>query len=245
MSTNAEGVALQDRKNQGVLVTGKTGSGKTRKTAELADGWERRIAFDPTKSIDLSGRKAVEVVRDYRSAAEYLQAKWKGERLDLCCRFTDPADFPRLFAQLYAAAIHSEQTVLYPTLIQFDEIDQWSSPNKIVPSVDTLIRYGRHYRLSWTATCRADVETHRTVKMNATQILAFRQGMLSSESERMLKAASRLRGADLPHPAEMKLWDTDVASEENVHFVALQDSYSEWRPTWDALVAGQRREKAA
>lgn len=241
MTTEAEGVALRDRKNQGVFLSGKTGSGKTRKATELAEGWERRIAVDPTKSIDLTGRKDVVLVRTYRDAAEYLTARWHKDQMDLVCRFTDTADYNRLFSQVYAAAVATEETVLYPTLFQFDEVDQWSSSDKIDRGLDSLIRYGRHYRISWTATARADVETHRTVRMNATQILAFKQGMLSTETNRMLKSAGMLRGGEVPHPATMQLWNVEGPAQEGVHFVALQDPYAEWRPTWDDLVNSQRR----
>lgn len=228
---------VRKRKNQSAFITGVTGSGKSRMAEQLIEHWGRVVVIDPTRSY--SGGDSV---KNYRQFADKLNLVWRSEEavFRINCVFADNGDYPRLFAAMYAAATHSEGKAPR-TLIVIDECDLWSSANRIDPHLSNLVRYGRHYLLCWIATCRADVETHRDIRMNATMRLYFKQGMLSKESERMFKSEATLRKEEIPHPAEMVKWEGDnETAKEGEHFIAIGDEeYTAWLKRWETLATGE------
>lgn len=232
--------ARSERNNQGVLITGMTGSGKSRMGARIIAPWSRRIIIDPTNSFDAESRAS-----SFQEAQKVLADKWrKPGPFDLACKFGDDEEYAKLFSGMYRVA-HATQGQFPALVVVFDEVDKWSSPHQIDKGLSSIIRYGRHYGISWVAICRGDTQTNRDVRMNASEIFAFRQGMLSAEMEKMLKAGNRIRKADGKDPyqdvamlKEHNDPNPESRSEEGVHFVALPRGFEEWWPSWEALARG-------
>lgn len=223
--------ARERRVNQGVFVSGMTGAGKGRMAELLASKWRRTIYIDPTRSFEEIDLRAT----TYAQAKEFLAKRWKSQPFRLAVTFTDDEDYPRFFGGLYNVA-----TAMYGVsdnvCLVLDEIDLWSSPHKIERHVSKLVRYGRHYGVCWIAVCRADVETHRDVRMNATEMILFRQGMLSPEMRRALVSAENVRKEEIAEVATLQLWNKpDTTAEEGRHFVAVPDTFGAWLPTWEGL----------
>lgn len=222
--------ARERRINQGVFVSGMTGSGKSRMAEQLSNVWRRVIYIDPTRSFENVETRAT----TYADAADFLKSRWGAKPFRLAATFPNELHYKQLFQTVYfvATQTHGKSDSV---LLVMDEVDLWSSPNKIEESVSKLLRYGRHYGINWVATCRADVETHRDVRMNATQMILFRQGMLSKEMERMIRSSARIRNESIPEPATLEKWNTDAPAIEGRNFVALPDTFNEWLPSWEAL----------
>lgn len=221
-----------DKQNQGVFISGATGSGKSRMTQRLALPWARVIYVDPMKTVrDIppDGRALT-----WMDAKSRIAKGWTAPTFRLACSFSDDVEYRYLF---HAVRGLMEADDNRQFLLVIDEVDLWSNPHKILPALSHLMRYGRHGGLSWIANCRADVQTHRDLRMNASEILIFRQGMLSGEMQRELKSACRIRGIDRIEPALLKRHDRTQGPEavEGIHFVALPDTFEEWYPSWKGL----------
>lgn len=218
------------RINQGVFISGKTGSGKSRMAEQLSAKWPRVVYVDPTRSFENIEKRAT----TYNDAMAFLKDRWNNKPFRLAVTFPNELEYPRFFAVLYNVATQTHGKA-QDILLVIDEVDLWSSPHKMDGNLSRVCRYGRHYGINWIATCRADVETHRDVRMNATETLLFKQGMLSKESERALRSASRIRQETIADPATLEQWNTGGVAEEGRHFVAVPDTFGDWLPTWEAL----------
>lgn len=223
----------EDKNNQGVFVCGMTGSGKSRMTQRLARSWKRVIYVDPMKTIrdiPADGRAVT-----WMDAKKKIAAGWGAPTMRVACSFSDDVEYRYLFHAIRGMTEADDTGRNF--LFVIDEVDLWSSPRSITPALSHLFRYGRHSGMSWIANCRADAETHRDVRMNAQEILLFRQGMLSSEMTRMLRSACRIRDVDRIEPGRLTKHDRTQGAEavEDVHFVALPDTWAEWWPSWCAL----------
>lgn len=226
------GRAKEQRKNQGVFVSGMTGAGKGRMSARLAGVWRRVIYIDPTACFDADVRAG-----DFKEAADLIQKRWKGrDKFSIACTFTDDAEYRKLFGGL-RAVVAGMRGMAGNVLIVFDEIDLWSSPHKIDPNISEILRYGRHWGVSWIAVCRADVETHRDVRQNPTEIIMFLQGMLSPEMEKKLRAVRKIRDTEIPEIHNLKKHEdpTPELATENVHFIAVPDDFETFSSRWKAL----------
>jgi hypothetical protein len=213
------------RHNQGVFISGATGSGKSRMAERIAQAWPRVIAIDPTYSFSYSDRI------EKAESVKVLAKLWNEPRYRVAVTLSDDAAYLRLLSAIFEiAAIRDSDFCLV-----IDEIDLWSSPAKIAPSLSRILRYGRHYGINWVAVCRADVQTNRDVRMNATEVILFRQGMLSAEMRRLLESSFRLRAEPVPDVARLVKWDTPGPPEEGRHYVAVPDPWADWWPTWAAL----------
>lgn len=222
-----------DKLNQGVFISGATGSGKSRMTQRLALPWARVVYVDPMRTVrDIApeGRAST-----WMEAKDKLAKGWRASSFRLACSFGDDVEYRYLFHAL--RGIMEADSGDRNFLLVIDEVDLWSNPHKVLPALSHLMRYGRHFGLSWIANCRADVQTHRDVRMNAQEILVFRQGMLSPEMQRELKSACRLRGVERIEPGLLKRHDRTQGPDavEGIHFVALPDPWEEWYPSWLAL----------
>jgi hypothetical protein len=176
----------------------------------LSAPWKRVVYVDPTRSFEDIDVRA----KTYNDAKDFLSKRWHGKPFRLALTFSDDADYARFFGGLYNVAVATHGTCDNVCLV-LDEIDLWSSPRRIEPHVSKLMRYGRHYGICWIAVCRADVETHRDVRMNASEVLVFRQGMLSPEMRRMLESARNVRKEDIAEPAQLERWNTAGPVEES------------------------------
>lgn len=228
--------ARERRVNQGVFISGMTGSGKSRKAEELAKPWRRVVFIDPTRSFEDVDVRASTLA----DAAAFLKTRWLDKPFRLAVSFDDEDDYTRFFAMFSRLAVGTFGRA-DNVLLVMDEVDMWSSPRKVEKSVSYLLRYGRHYGVCWIAVCRADVQTHRDVRMNATEIVVFRQGMLSPELRQMLQDASIVRGEPLTMPARLRKWNHAGNAVEGEHYVALPEPFGEWLPTWVALAKAKER----
>jgi hypothetical protein len=220
------------RLNQGVFISGASGSGKSRMTARLAEYWDRKIFVDPMGSFD-----AEYTARTFKQAVDYLAPRWSGDaEFSLAIQFDNDEDYRRFFAALYAL-MQKTRGGINNFLLVLDEIDLWSGPKYLDESLSKILRYGRHYGCSWIANCRADVHTNRDVRMNAACILLFRQGMLSPEMANSVKAAANEREEIFPSVAKLKRHGPDQPdlAIEGEHFIAVPEPFSDWLPTWEAL----------
>lgn len=219
------------RLNQGVFISGASGSGKSRMTQRLAAYWGRVIYVDPMASFD-ADYSAV----SFKEAVAYLAERWKAQPFSLAVTFDNAQDYRLFFAALYELMRRSRGSV--PNfLLVLDEVDLWTSPRDMDENLSNITRYGRHYGCSWIANCRADVHTNRDIRMNAAEILLFRQGMLSPEMAKLAQAASIERDTSFPSVARLTRHgpsEPDLA-EEGKHFLAVPEPFAEWLPTWEAL----------
>jgi hypothetical protein len=222
------------RLNLGVFVSGASGTGKSRMTERLAAMWRRVIYVDPMRSFRTA------TVEEWSDAAVSLASFWRTTTPDqFGVSFTDDASYTRFFGALAALMRHSRGS--NPNfLLVVDEVDLWSSPKTLDASLSHIFRYGRHYGCSWIANCRADVQTHRDVRMNAAEILIYKQGMLSPEITRMVEAAERQRGTNYPPVWSLTEHGPDEPAEavEGTHFIAVPKPFSDFAPTWRALATG-------
>jgi hypothetical protein len=216
------------RINQGVFISGASGSGKSRMTARLASPWKRVIYIDPMNSFD-----AEYSALNPRDAAKYLGRNWAGE-FSLKVTFKNDGAYVEFFGALLAL-MEASQGSAPNFLLVIDEVDLWSAPKYIDASLSRILRYGRHYGCSWIANCRADVHTNRDVRMNAQEILLFRQGMLSDEMRKQLADAEEVRELKFPRTARLAKHTDDGDAEEGVHFLALPEPFDDWFPTWETL----------
>jgi hypothetical protein len=122
-----------------------------------------------------------------------------------------------------------------------DEVDLFSSPNWIEEKLSRLLRYGRHSSMSWAAACRADVETHRDVRMNASEMVLFRQGMLSQEMKRIIKDAEIVRETNVVAIGRLTLHGPEEPelATEGTHFVAVPEPFDEWLADWEKLAQSE------
>lgn len=219
------------RINQGVFISGASGSGKSRMTAYLASFWVRVIYVDPMSSFD-----AEYTARTFKEAAKYLGEKWHAEHFSLAVTFKSDGEYVQLFTALLALMEQSEGSAP-PFLLVIDEVDLWSSPKLINPALSRILRYGRHYGCSWIANCRADVHTNRDVRMNAAEKLLFQQGMLSDEMKNELRDAAEVRETTFPRTARLTKHGPaePPTAVEGTHFIAVPYTLEEWLPTWEAL----------
>jgi hypothetical protein len=229
--------ARERRINQGVFVSGMTGSGKSRMAEKLAQPWKRVVFVDPTRSFEAIDFRAT----TFAEAIEFLKSRWLKKPFRLAVTFDDEDDYPRFF-QAFAKVAVGTFGQCDNVLLVLDEVDMWTSPRKVERSVSFLLRYGRHYGICWIAICRADVQTHRDVRMNATQIIVFRQGMLSGELKTMIQDAGLVREERLTMPARLQKWNTKADAVEGENFIALPERFDEWLPSWQALARMRERE---
>jgi AAA domain len=219
------------RNNMGVFVCGRTGSGKSRMLQRLASYWKRVLFIDPTGSLH-----AEIVTTSYDDTVSQLQRRYLREIFSISAVYDNDSEYEKLFAGL-VRLIRAGRGKAPPFLLVVDEVDLFSSPGTIEPNLSRLLRYGRHASMSWAVACRADVETHRDVRMNASEVVLFRQGMLSAEMKRILKDAEIVRESDLPvigrltphGPEEPEL------AEEGKHFVAVPEPFDEWLKQWQEV----------
>jgi hypothetical protein len=219
------------RLNMGVFVSGGSGSGKSRMTERLSEPWRRVIYVDPMRSFRTA------TVETWPDAVTSLATFWKTPgALKFGASFTSDEDYAKFFGALAALMKHSRGA--NPNfLLVVDEIDLWSSPQHLDANLSYIFRYGRHYGCSWIANCRADVQTHRDVRMNAAEILLFRQGMVSPEIQKMVKAAEMQRGILLPAVWTLTMHGRSEppSAVEGTHFLALPEPFADWLPRWHAL----------
>lgn len=225
------------RLSQGVFISGASGSGKSRMTERLAQPWRRVIYVDPMRSFQTA------TVTTWVDAATSLATFWRATGpINFGVTFYRDDDYRRFFGALaeLARASHEAHTPFPRFLLVVDEVDLWSGPKFLDTNLSHLFRYGRHYGCSWIANCRADVHTNRDVRMNAAEIILFRQGMLSPELSKMVAAASSQRGdvvQDFPEVWQLRDHGADEPNEavEGVHFLAVPDPFTEWLKRWKAL----------
>lgn len=226
--------SLRDRSkrlNQGVFISGASGSGKSRMTERLAEPWKRVIYVDPMRSFD------VEAATTWDDAAKKLAQFWKSpEPMQFGVSFTDDEDYRKFFGALLFLMDRKAGT-LPNFLFVLDEVDLWSSPQTMDPKLARILRYGRHYGCSWIANCRADVHTNRDVRMNAAEVLIFQQDMLSPDMEKKVKSAARTREAGFPEVQRLVRHGPDEPelAVEYIHFIAWPLPFDEWYPSWTAL----------
>jgi hypothetical protein len=222
-----------ERLNQGVLITGKSGSGKSRMTNRLASMFRRVLYFDPMESFEVEQR-----ARTHKEFTSQLSSVWEAKDFALACTFTNDEEYSKSFASLYALAQHTRGNIPNVCVV-VDEVDLWSGPDKgdIDPSLSRLLRYGRHFGVSWIANCRADVHTNRDIRMNAAETLVFRQSMLSNELRKEVASAEADRGIEFPRVGKLVNHGPEEPPDavENTHFIALPDTFDEWLPTWKKL----------
>lgn len=223
---------MRRRLSQSAFISGASGSGKSRMTEYLAAPWPRVIYVDPMRSFTTA------TVTTWDAASTSLASFWQTPgAVRFGVSFTGgDADYLRFFGALAALVRASqERTDVAPFLLVVDEIDLWSGPKYLDPNLSHILRYGRHAGCSWIANCRADVHTNRDVRMNAAEIIIFRQGMLSPEPSKMIAAASAQRDTAFPDVWNLTPHDSDGDAVEYTHFLAVPEPFDVWHRRWRAL----------
>jgi hypothetical protein len=227
--------ANKDRLNRGVFVCGATGTGKSRMLMRLAGMWKRVLIADPTGSLD-----AEVTTTTYDETVRALHDLFPAKPFRIAAVYDNDAEYGKLFAGL-AALLRKTKGLAPPFLLVIDEVDLFSSPMRIEPQLSRLLRYGRHSAMSWAVACRADVETHRDVRMNAGEIILFRQGMLSPHMRQIIKSAEIVREEKLPtvHRLTPHGPKEGPTAHENTHFVAVPDPFDEFLVEWKRLAKAE------
>lgn len=197
----------------------------------LASYWRRVLYVDPTGSM-----RATVTTTSYDQTVKALTEAYNKGDFHISAVYDDDKEYTKLFNGL-VNLIRAGKGKARPFLLVVDEVDLFSSPSHIEPSLSRLLRYGRHASMSWAVACRADVETHRDVRMNASEVILFRQGMLSAEMKRILKDSEIVREGELPvigrltphGPEEPEL------AEEGRHFVAVPESFDTFLTEWQQV----------
>lgn len=197
--------------------------------------WKRGLFVDPTNSFESEG---MVVTHSYADTIKALSDVYLSHDFRISAVYDNDEEYSKLFAGL-ALLLSKSRGRARPWLLVVDECDLFATPNQIDRNFSRLLRYGRHSAMSWAVACRADVQTHRDVRMNASEILLFRQGMLSPEMTKMLKS-SRLERDDMegwPEVSRLRLHGPDEPpeAEEGVHFIGVPDTFSEWFYHWETL----------
>ena len=233
MTAESSARKASERLNQGVLITGKSGSGKSRMTKRLASMFQRQLYVDPMESFDVETR-----LRSYDELKSILPSVWGDKSFSIACTFSNDAEYQRMFAGVYGIARHSRG--LSPNVcFVIDEVDLWSGSDKgdIDPNLSNIVRYGRHFGVSWIANCRADVHTNRDIRMNAAEVLVYRQTMLSNDLRKEIAASFEERGEEFPRIGKLVNHGPDEPPEavEGTHFIAVPDTFTDWLATWKKL----------
>lgn len=218
-----------DRNNMCVIVTGGSGTGKSRMGLELADDWTRVIYIDPTNSFDGDVRVTTyeEFVREWEW--RWLEPAW---RIVVSCK--KEQDYAMIFADIWKVCETGEGR--FPAfLVVFDESDEFSSPHNIDPNFRQICKRGRHFGVSVLVICQFDADTNRAVRGTATEWIIYRQGMLSPEITRRVKAAEKARKTTFVEVEELCKHNTKGQAVEGIHFLAVPEPFDEWREEWRAL----------
>lgn len=226
------------RQNIGVFVSGQTGAGKSRMLERLAQDWTRVLYVDPTNSFGSPDDKTFTITRTYEETVTALSQHYQKGPFRIVAVYKNDEEYAKLFTGL-ARLLDESKGLAEPWLLLVDEVDLFSEPSWIDPNLRHMLRYGRHSAMSWICACRADVETHRAVRMNATFIL-FRQGMLSPDARRSLKDAEEIREAELPKVGKLTLHGAEEPPEavEGTHFLCVPVGFDELLVRWRELANG-------
>jgi hypothetical protein len=235
----------KDRINMGVLVTGRTGSGKSRMAKRLAEYWNRILAVDPTWSYT-SEKDGWEITTSYEATVRALALKFVKEPFKISAVYDTDEEYEKLFDGI-AKLLRENKGRAKGFLVVVDEVDKWTSPMDINEHLSQMYRYGRHSCMSWVAACRADTQTNRDIRMNASEIIVFKQGMLSKETKDMIRDTGEIRGKPLPPIAKLTPHGRDEPPEavEDTHFVCTPDTWAEFETQWSTLAKGANAEVKA
>lgn len=240
----------KSRKNKLVLITGMTGSGKSRMGERLSDPWPRIIYVDPTDSFIEEEELSTNVFKTY-SYDEFVTV-WKGvfnePEWRIAAIFVNEADYARLFESLWLVIANKDFPQEHGFLLVVDEADMFSDPNDIDENLRHLAKRGRHFGISLVVICQFDTDTNKTFRGNAGEAMIFVQGMLSPEMLRKLKGAAKIRAKrgqpELVEVEELTEHDSEGDAIENVNFIACPDDWETFMVKWDRLAEQQRGEYA-
>jgi hypothetical protein len=201
----------------------------------LSSDWDRELLVDPTGSFEPG--KIGKVTRNFEETVNALSSVYLDKPFRIIAQYNNDAEYAKLFASL-RRLLEQTRGKAKPWLLGIDEVDFFSSPNDIDENLEWLLKYGRHSAMSWAVACRADVETHRAVRMNANCIL-FRQGMLSPEMKRKIKDAEIVRETELPPVGRLKMHgpkEPELASE-GTHYICVPDDFDTMHARWVELAS--------
>jgi hypothetical protein len=141
---------------------GRKGSGKTTLTRSLLHDEKRYIIADSLNEYD-----APQIAATESEISRECEKKLNG-KLRLCIKVGSDQMFD---AACDAAYITGK---VKPVLFVIEEADMRCSPSYVTPSLDRLIRYGRHWGVSILAVARRPAEVTRHLTAQADTIAVFR-----------------------------------------------------------------------
>jgi hypothetical protein len=225
------------RKNKAVMITGLTGSGKSRMGETLADPWPRVVYIDPTDSF-VEEDELSETVVKVRTHNEFVvewtrlfnEPEW---RVD--CVFPNEDDYALVFEDIWKVITNEEFPDERGFLLVIDEADMFSDPQWIDENLRHLAKRGRHFGISYIVICQFETDTNKTFRGNASEVLIFKQGMLSPDMLRRLKGTAKIRERPIPEVSGLKEHDIAGPAVEDVHFIACPDDFDTFMVQWEEL----------
>jgi hypothetical protein len=179
-------------------VCGKKGFGKTSFVKkELIPKWKRVVVLDslgfeyPYKAADSIGEFADNLKANVEQESFYLTYNPLDNREEEFFKFC---------------------LVLTSCLIVVEETDLFCTTSQIDPSLDRLIRYGRHRKLDLVFLSRRPAEVHRNVTAQADVIVSFKQ-----TEPRDLEYFRKITD-DFESLRHLKKWKYGQKMVQNVHY---------------------------
>lgn len=141
------------------LITGKTGTGKSRLVKQLRQSFERTITLDPLEEYEGTIFFDFVTFRDY--VADHVE-----ENFSLVCRFTDEQDIDLLFQAVWF--------VERCTLI-VEEANLFFDPHSKIQSFHRLVAQGRHKEISLLCVSQRVPELPISFRAQRNTIVTFQQ----------------------------------------------------------------------
>lgn len=105
-----------------------------------------------------------EVFTDSDDFTDYMREHTEDETLKVICQFDSQDDYEYAFRITYAAE---------NTAVVIEEVANFVTPHKIVPELESLVRFGRHKSTSIIATTQRINDLHPLLLNNADELTAF------------------------------------------------------------------------
>lgn len=157
----ARPVKVKGPDNTIFFIAGRKGSGKSTLLREVAAEYSRVFVFD---TLGTEGEPDYEVVSGGEACVSRIELAAEEEKFRISLRSASTEEL--------LALVPLVETVP-DCLVVFDETSYYCSPNYLPDELSSLLRYGRHQRISQIYVARRPSEIHREVTAAADIVATF------------------------------------------------------------------------